>query len=74
MSNRQKHEAQLPELEANARLIAAAPDLLDALQALCDADSKDRESGQRRYMLGSPMDRMFKAAREAISRATGTTP
>jgi hypothetical protein len=53
------------ESEANARLIAAAPDLLAALQAVIAAPiTGDHESIQRR-------DAAFTAARAAIAKATG---
>ena len=44
--------------EANARLIAAAPDLLDALQHLMVAH-------------GEQLDYAFQQAQEAIAKATG---
>jgi hypothetical protein len=50
------------EAEANARLIAAAPDLLEALQTIMG----DADHGQG--MMWSDRCRM---AREAIARATG---
>lgn len=59
--------------EANARLIAAAPKLLEALKALCErgrdlGDSyynKDDQSG----MKGN--DTLFAEAEDAIAKATG---
>jgi hypothetical protein len=56
--------ANLTELDANARLIAAAPDLLAALRALllileCEPDTTDELSLTE------------KAARAAIAKATG---
>lgn len=48
------------EEEANARLIAAAPDLLNALTVLADACAS----------MGIPVD----AARAAIAKATGGQP
>jgi hypothetical protein len=54
--------------ESNARLIAAAPDLLEALKALCDA----MENGTIEVLrYGTAGDAMFSAARAAIARATG---
>ncbi len=50
-----------PELEANARLIAAAPDLLAALEAMVAAD----EHGWPVNMGGSARD----AANDAIAKA-----
>lgn len=46
--------------EANARLIAAAPDLLDALELILSADSR-----------GFGMDYVKGCARAAIAKATG---
>ncbi len=51
------------ESEANARLIAAAPDLLDALTELLNGDHPNRQ-----YIQGHPA---AAKARAAISRATG---
>ena len=53
---------QPKEIEANARLIAAAPDLLAALEALMDAECADTSWDAR---LG---------AFEAIAKAKGVTP
>jgi hypothetical protein len=54
------------EREANARLIAAAPDLLDALREIVDvgAEYYDMDSGEN----GSPA---MAAARAAIAKAEG---
>lgn len=59
------------ELQANARLIAAAPDLLEALQAML----KDSET-VRRVMLaeagiGMVDENALSMARTAIAKATG---
>jgi len=54
---------------ANARLIAAAPELLEALQTLtkwANVAGCDREEG-------SILDNNIKAARAAIAKATGNT-
>jgi hypothetical protein len=55
------------QTEANARLIAAAPDLLAALQALAPYAAKE---------IGVPLDlcvsEPFRAARAAIRKATGS--
>ena len=51
--------------EANARLIAAAPDLLEALKEIVDAaDGAGWEQ----------LDPSFKKARAAIAKATGEQP
>ena len=47
---------------ANARLIAAAPDLLEALRQMCDRWEPDCDGADRR---------MWKAAHAAIAKATG---
>ena len=55
--------------EANARLIAAAPDLLEALQDLFDADMEH-------VLMGDGKDDQIEAiakARAAIAKATGET-
>jgi hypothetical protein len=49
------------EAEANARLIAAAPDLLDALRAMVDRWEPDTDGADRR---------MWENARAAIAKAT----
>ena len=63
------------ELAANARLIAAAPDLLEALQEMVAGDAEAIEDAKR---LGVPFpDEMLAAyhkARAAIARATGEQP
>ena len=51
----------LVERKANARLISAAPDLLDALQHLMTAH-------------GEQLDWAFQQAQDAIAKATGETP
>ena len=53
-----QHRAE--QSEANARLIAAAPDLLAALTVLCDVDASTADR-HRAYMEG----------RAAIAKATG---
>ena len=51
------------ENEANARLITAAPDLLEALRRLCDAlEPAEMHNGNRPA---------YNAARAAIAKATG---
>ena len=63
------------ERRANARLIAAAPELLEALQEMVAGDAEAIEEAQA---LGVPfpeeMLATFKKARAAIARATGETP
>ena len=62
------------ESSANARLIAAAPDLLEALKSAVDTLT-DPRIGQWSYMEGSEIYSDFKdaadAARAAIAKATG---
>lgn len=54
--------------EANARLIAAAPELLEALQEIEDVASFVRvEDSRDRRQLGAALDR----TRAAIAKATG---
>ena len=59
--------SSLPEWEANARLIAAAPDLLEALEQLVieydDVELADAEP--------SSLTAAFNAARAAIAKAKG---
>ena len=60
------------ELAANMRLIAAAPDLLDAL---CEMIEGDEEAIMRAEALGIPFPEemlgAYKKARAAIAKATG---
>ena len=53
--------------QANARLIAAAPELLEALRKLADAYERLKPPG---YPLSDPE----KQARAVIAKATGSTP
>ena len=62
------------EQAANAKLIAAAPELLSILNALCFVDSSDRKAELHGYARGSPRDTLWKSARAAIKRATGEQP
>ena len=61
--------------DANALLIAAAPDLLEALQEMVAGDAQEIEDAKR---IGVPFpDEMLAAyhkARAAIARATGEQP
>lgn len=52
--------------EANARLIATAPDLLAALKAMCEASEE-----QDLTALAMRIDRARDSARTAIAKATG---
>lgn len=54
-----------PELEANARLISAAPDMLSALQALINADNAPL------VMSDSHSITLMDNVRAAIAKATG---
>lgn len=54
----------LPNMDANARLIASAPDLLEALKELVDAN----DDAAHPQWKGSPVENM---ARAAIAKATG---
>ena len=54
------------ETEANARLIAASPCLLEACERLLDAIDAEYPDGK----VGSKTDAAYKAARAAIARAT----
>ena len=69
------HAGHKEERAANARLIAAAPDLLEALQEMVAGDAEAIEDAKR---LGVPFpDEMLAAyhkARAAIARATGEQP
>ena len=55
-------ENKLDQLKANARLIAAAPDLLEALGEIVSAADGDR---------WSQLDADLRKARAAIAKATG---
>ena len=59
------YEMSTEERDANARLIAAAPELLEALEAIIDA--ADRDLGDPAGMPGGPIYK----ARAAIAKARG---
>ena len=63
-----------PECDANARLIAAAPDLLEALQSIVGQHDKFRQRNGNQEdaynLLASRWD-IFDNARAAIAKATG---
>ena len=56
------------EMEANARLIAAAPDLLEALQAALEYDYHAAAAGSARQMV------IEEKILSAIAKATGEQP
>ncbi len=58
-------ETTTPEQAANARLIAAAPDLLEALRALLDASP-----GPDKGYVSTPYFEARQSARAAIAKAT----
>lgn len=66
------------ELEANASLIAAAPELLDAAQAVLDAFANYERMGEVCPFEGNPMIyastlvELAELAREAIAKARGS--
>ena len=55
-----------PISKANARLIAAAPDLLASIEELVRLGASEGS-----FAKGSPMDRAWKSARAAIAKAKG---
>ena len=57
------NEKSLAQLRADAQLIAAAPDLLEALTALIDMDVS--------YARGPRVQQAVEAAKAAIAKATG---
>lgn len=65
-----------PESEANARLIAAAPELLEALEALTDSfihtHGNDKGNKAKTYMIqfNDDVRDALNAARAAIAKAT----
>ena len=63
-----KSERSLAEAEANARLIAAAPDLLEALKV---GYTETMDYIQRNHLSGSENNQWLVLARAAIDKATG---
>lgn len=61
----------IADTEANARLIAAAPELLEALQAALPQIERHRCTDPNGETVGNPV---IKQARAAIARATGKEP
>lgn len=59
--------------EADARLIAAAPDMDAALRAFVDAHDM-AETEPDRMLVGMQMGCAYEMARAAIAKATGATP
>lgn len=55
---------------ANARLIAAAPELLEALQSICDGACWSLGSGPRHHIADIPAAKI-EHARAMIAKATG---
>lgn len=66
-----EHKETLAEVEANARLIAAAPDLLAALEVIASTPFVNGCSNQS--MLRG-IHEMRASARAAIAKAKGETP
>jgi hypothetical protein len=56
---------RLDRMEANAHLIASAPDLYDALQAICDAQG---------YCGADDMAALMRTAQRALAKARGEQP
>jgi hypothetical protein len=61
--------SQNPAAEANARLITAAPELLEALKAYLFNEQTD--GGKNPYREGTNAHRAFELARTAIAKAEG---
>ena len=72
-SNLEPEGQSIGEAEANARLIAAAPELLEALKGLVAAyeAAQDREGFPTGYGLEKESDAFMRSAHAAIARATG---
>ena len=61
-----------PELRANARLIAAAPDMLEACQIISDCANSAK--GMTAAQVRIALDMAANTARAAIAKATGEKP
>jgi len=61
-------QSWLKEAEANAKLIASAPELLEALQNLMDSYHEFRE---KRGRADYPLNPLMQAAHDAINKALG---
>ena len=71
------HDFTAGEVKANARLIAAAPDLLEALQGLLGNAEIARlhlHATEEAVLVGSALFDTIQQARAAIQRATGDRP
>lgn len=69
-----RKDAARPIIEANARLIAAAPDLLEALRGV-DALWSEHDDGKGPIAARNPKYRkVWTAVRAAIAHATGEQP
>lgn len=58
----------LAAVQANARLIAAAPELLEALRKILNGDTMQ---GQESWSLADVIQEHYKIARQAIEKAEG---
>jgi len=64
-------DRDIDERESNARLIAAAPELLDALVSLLNVEGAALHGARLPGFVGLDVAYHFEAARAAIARATG---
>jgi hypothetical protein len=62
---------KLGERDANARLIAAAPEMYEALQAWMDHRSARMSSDDYSTIPAGRMDEIIRAAESALAKATG---
>lgn len=73
LSDDELGEIPIEQMKANARLIAAAPDLLEALQNLVQLrEWKDKHGKDEHYKKARPI--AWEAARAAISKALNHNP